>query len=231
MDDQSAVPPVPAPAGRRRVIAIASLVAVVVLGAAVAFAVTRGNESKAAANGTASSSGLASVPTTGVGARGTGSTKPNSSAATVSPGGSRVPGSPTTARQTSGSTARPGTTPTTKRGGPTGFTVFPPQRSTGSTVPSSIATAYSAAFTARCQEIWSHAGADGQLWDAINSEYGPYTIDDCTSSLDPSWGEAMSDTVAQAHQQGIDDANSAVSDLIESNRLRNSAGYIYDLPQ
>ena len=136
-----------------------------------------------------------------------------------------APGSPTTAK---GSTGKPGTTPTTA--GKSGATVAPNVRRVRRCRPPS-ARRTAPSFNARCLEIWSHAGPDGEFWDAVDPDFGPYTIDDCTSELDPFWGEAFSDTVDEARLQGITDANSTVSDLTESGRLVNTAGYIYDIPQ
>ena len=68
------------------------------------------------------------------------------------------------------------------------------------------------------------------LWDAVQpDDFGPYSVNDCLVDLEPSYGE-LYDTVEDARTAGVDDADFNVSLLNISYRLRNKAGYIYDLP-
>jgi len=201
-----------------------------VLGAGIAFAVTRDGGTKASAQGASahSPSTSATRPATGPTGR-TGSSGSPGSTGAHGPSTSLDPSAPGAAVPTTITGAASGSkvnarTPTTWR------SLTPPPTGPRGTTPPSITEAYTQGYTARCHEIWSHAGPDGQLWDAVNPDYGPFTVNDCLSGLDATFAY-LANSVADARQMGVDDANSNTGDLTDSNRLRNAAGYIYDLPR
>jgi len=218
MDDQ---PPAEYAPSRRRLAIGAGVAAVVLLGAGIAFAVTRDSGTKASANGSAAHAAATSSTTAATGR--TVSPDANGSAPISDPSG---PGgtAPTTTKGAAGGSKVTTSTPTTWRS-----SLAPPPTAPRGTTPPDITRAYTDGYTARCRDIWSHAGADGQLWDAVNPDYGPFTVSDCLDGLDPTFSY-LANSVAEARQMGVDDANSTTADLTDSNRLRNASGYIYDLP-
>lgn len=72
--------------------------------------------------------------------------------------------------------------------------------------------AYAQAFRAECQRIWASLGG-GPAADPDFPE-DQYTVDDCLFELDETWGE-LNDSVEEATQSGIDDAQIAASDLAD----------------
>jgi hypothetical protein len=93
-----------------------------------------------------------------------------------------------------------------------------------------LEAAYVAGYTDRCNEIWSHAAADGMLWDALEpEEYGPFNVDDCLTDLAQGWGYLYS-SEAEAYSAGTDDANWIAASLVVNERFRNSNGDLYALP-
>ena len=77
--------------------------------------------------------------------------------------------------------------------------------------------------------MWSNAGSDGLLWDADDLDSPPHTVTECLTALDPSnaW---FYDTVADAQQGGISDADSVAEDMTLGNIFRNSAGHTFNIP-
>jgi hypothetical protein len=78
---------------------------------------------------------------------------------------------------------------------------------------------YADAFRAECTRIWAHANGDGSLADPDLGD--PYYLSDCLDGLDADWAE-LADSNDEAHQLGLDDAQSAASDLADP--LCNDAG-------
>ena len=219
MDEQ---PPAEYAPSRRRVVIGAAAAVIVLLGAGIAFAATRDRGTKASADGSSAHSST-TAPASAIGPGRTGSTSADGAPTSIDParpGGT----SPTTTKGAAGGSKATTSTPTTWR-----FSLAAPPTAPPGTTPPDITRAYTDGYTARCHDIWSHAGPDGQLWDAVNPDYGPFTVKDCLDGLDPTFAY-LANSVAEARQMGVDDANGATADLTDSNRLRNAAGYVYDLP-
>lgn len=78
----------------------------------------------------------------------------------------------------------------------------------------SFRAAYTAAFQAECQRIWSsYAGGDALLADPDFAE-DTYSLQDCLDELDPDYG-SFADSVDEATTSGTDDAQIAASDLAD----------------
>ena len=93
-----------------------------------------------------------------------------------------------------------------------------------------LEAAYVAGYTERCREIWSHAAADGLLWDALEpDDYGPFTVDDCLGDLAQGFGY-LSSSEEEAYASGRDDADWIAASLAINERFRNSNGELYALP-
>jgi hypothetical protein len=93
-----------------------------------------------------------------------------------------------------------------------------------------IDAAYKAGFYGECQALWSHATADGKLFDADDDlTADPYYIDDCLTEYDPdqAW---WYDTPAEAREGGVEDADSAAEFMTLGDVFRNSNDVIFDIP-
>ena len=150
-------------------------------------------------------------------------------------------------QSTKGHTNGAGTTGSTKGGSsaskpepratlPNGVTLPP-----GVTLPKTITTvtaappspavvnAYIAAFRQECQSIWSHADADGLLWDPDQPDDPPHKISECYDAIDPT-DETLYDDIPDAQQYARDNVDSAVEDMTLAYRLRSTKGVVFDVP-
>ena len=214
---------------KRRIVGVVLGVGLILVGVAAAYELFGGDapwtSDSGNAAGEADADGKApqdiapstEAPTTVKGATDGGEPRSNGPGAktpTTQPGTGEPGGRP-------GGTTVPGGTP----GRPRPPTTQPTLTEPPPVEPNTPAAAYVAAYDDRCREIWSHALGDGELWDAIDDFYGPYTIDDCLDGRNPGWEQGF-DTDAEAAEAGVDDANWAVENLTPNLRLKNADGYI-----
>jgi hypothetical protein len=147
------------------------------------------------------------------------------------------PSKPATTTTTATPSKRRGTAVATTAPPPTlpgGVTVTAPVAPpdaprTVETTPKSVLIAYTDAFNAECDRIWSRAGADGKLWDPDDPTAGPFKVRDCYDLLDASLAFAW-DNASDAKDAGTSDAGDAAASLTVGNQLRATNGKAFDVP-
>ena len=212
---------------RRSQIVLGVVVLLVLMGISAAIGTALGHRSgdngDAVSAGAPDSSATTDAPTSTTAARPT-------TTASTDPPTTASPTTVATAPPTTVATAPPTTllTPTTRRP-----TTPAPQTPYHATPPDAhdqqMMVAYGNAFRAECQRIWSHAAADGKLWDADDPASDPHTVNECYDGLDPFFGTSYDDP-SQAAANGTLDADSNVQDMTVDGRMRSSDGRIFDLP-
>jgi hypothetical protein len=92
-----------------------------------------------------------------------------------------------------------------------------------------VINAYIAAFRGECQAVWSHADADGLLWDPDDPGSDPHRISECYDAMDQedTW---LYDDIPDAQQYARDNVDSAVEDMTLAYRLRSTKGVVFDVP-
>jgi hypothetical protein len=233
MEDDPQAPLVPAAAASRRRTVLAITGVVVLVGAlfAVGLAARGGghgsNDNTAVAHLRAGNDGDGSKATTTVRRPVSSVTKPRPRGASASTTVPRNHGSASsTAPNRSTPTSTPGTTVRSTPG------VKPPPGGIGKyNIPTkpppaapSFVQAYTTAFRAECESIWSIATSDGELWDPDEDQpRTPHKINECLGVLNPlNAGYAFD--LADATQNGTSDAMDAASQLTWFGVLQNTPG-------
>lgn len=120
--------------------------------------------------------------------------------------------------------------PTLPSGATVTAPVAPPDAPhTVETTPKSVLVAYTDAFNAECDRIWSRAGADGKLWDPDDPTAGPFKVRDCYDLLDASLAFAW-DNASDAKDAGTSDGGDAAASLTVGNQLKPTNGKAFDVP-
>jgi hypothetical protein len=100
---------------------------------------------------------------------------------------------------------------------------------TTTTTSPDLKNPFVAAYRGECQNIWSHADADGLLWDPDAPGSAPFKVSECYAAMPDASGLPPKDGVLlQAFARG--DADSAVEGMTVNNRLRSTKGVLVDLP-
>jgi hypothetical protein len=203
---------------RRWIIGIVAVVTLMVISAAIGAAVASSSHSHDRVTGDnacqSGQSGAQGTPTTKAG--GSGSKKSPGSSRTTLPNRVTLPGNRTLPK-----TVTP-VTPATRVATSTTATAV-----TAAPASPSVKNAYVAAFRQECQSIWSHADADGLLWDPDDPSSGPHKITECYAAINPA-DDANNGALAQAVAR--DNADSAVDLMTTNSRLRSTKGVVFDLP-